>query len=249
MQQVQGFIVLLDISGYTKFVRSHNVRHIPLYGKHLRRLSEAHAEQVVTDLLETLIHTVGDLLRVEKLEGDAVLLSAIPEDADAFALQLVDRLQQIFPAFHQRIHEIAFCRTCFCDCCTQMGQLRVKGIAHHGSFLIKEVHGLRELAGQEMIRAHRLLKNRVEGNEYLMLTDDLVQLGDVQGSLDLVSHEEEDPQLGTTRVWVHHPLSLSVFDEESSDGYLDRVRQMKVFFQDQTDRASLLTPSHPELQS
>ena len=29
----QGFIVLVDISGYTKFIRMHNVRKIPFFGK------------------------------------------------------------------------------------------------------------------------------------------------------------------------------------------------------------------------
>ena len=60
MEQTQGFILILDISGYTRFVRSHNLRHIPLYGKHFRKMSEAHAEQVVSDLLETLVKAMGD---------------------------------------------------------------------------------------------------------------------------------------------------------------------------------------------
>jgi hypothetical protein len=241
MREVQGFIVLLDISGYTRFVRSHNVRQVPVYGKHLRRLSEAHAEQVVTALLETLIDTMGDMLRVEKLEGDAVLFSAIPDNADAFVLPLVDRLQKIFPAFHERIHELAFCRTCLCDCCNQMGQLRVKGIAHFGGFLIKEVHGLRELAGQELIRAHRLLKNQVVSNEYLMLTEDLVRLGEVEGALELQSHTESDPQLGPTSTWVHHPPSHSVFEAPVPEPYLMRLLKMRSFFKKPMDRQSLGT--------
>jgi hypothetical protein len=239
MKEVQGFIVLLDISGYTKFVRSHNVRQVPVYGKHLRRLSEAHAEQVVTALLETLIGTMGDLLRVEKLEGDAVLFSAVPDNSDVFALPLVDRLQKVFPAFHERIHELAFCKTCLCDCCNQMGQLRVKGIAHFGSFLIKEVHGFRELAGQELIRAHRLLKNQVASDEYLMLTDDLVRLGEVRGALALKAHTESDPQLGATSVWVHYPPSHGALDEPRPDTYLQRLQKMRSFFNNPMDRQSL----------
>ena len=230
MRQVQGFIVLLDISGYTRFVRSHNLRHIPLYGSHFRRMSEAHAEQIVTDLLETLVHTMGDLMRVEKLEGDAVLLSATPEEPEAFALTLVDRLHDIFPAFHSRIHELAFCRTCLCDCCAQMGELRVKAIGHYGAFLIKEVLGHRELAGQELIRAHRLMKNKVQSQEYLLLTDALVQLGEVEGALEMHSHVERDPDLGACRVWVHQPPSHSVFEGEHAESYFSRVRKMWTYF-------------------
>lgn len=232
MKQAQGFILILDISGYTRFVRSHNLRHIPLYGKHFRRMSEAHAEQVVSDLLETLVRAMGDEVRVEKFEGDAVLLSVLTDEPDAIALGIVDRLQGIFPAFHQRIHELAFCRTCLCDCCSQMGELRVKAIAHFGPFLVKEVLGQRELAGQEMIRAHRLLKNQVEGHEYLLLTDAFVQLESVQGALDLERHVEQDPELGSTQVWVHHPTAHSVFEGEHAASYLARVQQMRTYFKE-----------------
>ena len=55
MEEVQGFIVLLDISGYTRYVRGHNLRHVPFLGKSFQSTGEAHAETVVTDLLEALI--------------------------------------------------------------------------------------------------------------------------------------------------------------------------------------------------
>ena len=73
MQEVEGFIVLLDISGYTRYIRSHNLRHVPVVGKHFRETSEAHAEKVVSDLLETLINATSDLLTLEKLEEEATL--------------------------------------------------------------------------------------------------------------------------------------------------------------------------------
>ena len=235
MQQVQGFIVILDISGYTRFVRAHNLRHVPLYGKRFSRMNEAHAEQVVTDLLETIVGAMGDIVRVEKFEGDAVLLSAMSEAPHAFALQLVDRLQAIFPSFHERVHELAFCRTCLCDCCQQMGQLRVKAIAHYGPFLVKTMLGMRELAGQEMIRAHRLLKNNVEGHEYLLLTDSVVQLGEVQGALELSPQTEFDDDLGETKVWVHRPPIHSSFEDTQPAPYPQRVRQMWSYFRESKD--------------
>ena len=244
MREVQGFIVLLDISGYTRFVRSHNMKRVPLYGDRLLRMSEAHAEHVVTDLLEALVAAVGPCLRVEKLEGDAILMSAVTEEercADT-ALQIVDRLEGIFAAFHTRLHELIFCRTCLCDCCSQMGQLQIKAIAHYGPFLVKEVLGMRELAGQELIRAHRLLKNEVDGDEYLLLTDAVVELGEVRGALSLESHTETDPDLGETKVWVHRPADHSVFAGRDPITYIGRVRKMRQYFAEPKDRTALLQP-------
>jgi len=240
MRQVEGFIVLLDISGYTNYVRSHNLRFVPVVGKHFRETSEAHAEQVVTDLLEALINCTADLLRAEKLEGDAVLLTAVPEDAEAFSPILVQRLREVFVAFHHRLGEIAFCTTCLCDCCSHMEALRVKAIAHYGPFLIKEVAGFREIAGQEVIRAHRLLKNTVESDEYLMLTDAVAGLSGAGQSLSMSRHEEEDPSLGTTGVWVHFPKDHSLFRTVEGGTYVQRLNQMWSYFDEEKSRDSLI---------
>ncbi len=240
MQEVQGFIVLLDISGYTRYVRSHNLRFIPGVGKHFRETSEAHAEKVVTDLLETLIHTTSELLNPEKLEGDAVLLTAVVEDEATFARELVGCLQQVFRAFHERIFEMMFCQTCLCDCCSQMEQLKVKAIAHHGPYLLKTVAGFREIAGQEVIRAHRLLKNEVDSDEYLMLTDAVATLADAPTQIDMSAHEEMDPNLGATKVWVHFPEDHSQMNQPHTEPYYSRLRQMQRYFKEPSDRAALI---------
>ena len=46
----QGFIVLVDIIGYTKFVRMHNVSKIPILGKKFGKNTLEHAETVISDL-------------------------------------------------------------------------------------------------------------------------------------------------------------------------------------------------------
>ena len=240
MQEVEGFIVLLDISGYTRFVRSHNLRNIPVVGKHFRETSEAHAEKVVTDLLESLIHETRDLLTPEKLEGDAILMTAIVEDKESFARLLVNRLEGVFKVFHDRIAQIVFCTTCLCDCCSQMELLRVKAIVHHGAFLLKKVANFREIAGQEVIRAHRLLKNEVDSNEYLMLTDAVATLSEAPSVLDMVSQEEVDKDLGVTKVWVHFPENHSQLGQPPSDPYLKRLRQMYAYFDQPLDRSTLI---------
>ncbi len=219
MQQVQGFVVLLDISGYTRFIRSHNIRHVPVIGKEFRKASEAHGEQVVTDLLETLLNATSDILRPEKLEGDAILMSAVPDDQAEFARTLVSRLQDVFRVFHERIRDIAFCTTCLCDCCSKMGELKVKAIAHHGPFLIKQVASFREIAGQEIIRAHRLLKNSVDSNEYLMLTEPVVRLADAETTLSMQAHEEEDPDR-SIRVRESGSLSTNRIGDQADGSFL-----------------------------
>ena len=39
MANNQGFIVLVDISGYTKFIRMHKMRKIPFFGKKFEKIT------------------------------------------------------------------------------------------------------------------------------------------------------------------------------------------------------------------
>lgn len=240
MEEVQGFIVLLDISGYTRYVRAHNLRHVPFLGKSFQTTGEAHAEAVVTDLLEALIHATADILNPEKLEGDAVLLTAVVDEPEPFGRVLVERLRGVFRVFHERLDSIRFCETCLCDCCAQMAQLRVKAIAHYGPFLLKTVAGFREIAGQEVIRAHRLLKNEVKSDEYLLLTDAVVALAGGGESLLLTPQVEVDKDLGETTVWVHFPAGRQLAAGAPVDGYLSRLRQMRAYFAAPRDREALI---------
>ena len=170
MRASKGYLVLVDISGYTAFVRSHTMKVIPVLGKRMKHTSQIHAETVITDLLETIIAAVDSRLTLNKLEGDAALFyresTGAPDECDAVLTTLLN----LFSVFNQRLQDIMFCQTCLCDCCSQMNQLKVKTLIHYGEFLVKRVAQFEEIAGQDVILIHRLLKNSVPSNEYLLLT-------------------------------------------------------------------------------
>ena len=66
-----GFLLIADISGYTEFVKLHNLAKKPIFGAALAKGFESHATTIVADLLETVIDAVEPSLRLNKLEGDA----------------------------------------------------------------------------------------------------------------------------------------------------------------------------------
>jgi len=55
-------MVLLDISGYTSFIKWHD-------------MSLLHAEQIISELLESAIGSLDGLLTLNKLEGDAAFIN------------------------------------------------------------------------------------------------------------------------------------------------------------------------------
>ena len=88
----QGFIVLVDISGYTKFVRMHNVSKIPILGKQFGDTTLEHAETIISDLLEKIIEKLDDTLIVNKLQGDAALFYSVPENPQEYSERLIGKL-------------------------------------------------------------------------------------------------------------------------------------------------------------
>ena len=49
-----GFLLIADISGYTEFIKLHNLAKKPVFGAALAKNFESHASTIVADLLETV---------------------------------------------------------------------------------------------------------------------------------------------------------------------------------------------------
>ena len=154
-------LAIADISGYTQFIRN-------------RRTSLLHAEQIITDLLDAVIDQSQHPLLLNKLEGDAALLYArCGSDPARAAADVLGQASRFFDAFQTRQNQLikAGDGGCGCDACTGIGTLRLKVILHLGDVLIKRVRHFEELAGEPVIIVHRLLKNSVDADEYLLMTD------------------------------------------------------------------------------
>jgi|TARA_B100000809_G_scaffold160382_1_gene157776 hypothetical protein len=108
MENHKGFIVLVDISGYTNFVSGHNINYAE---NNKLSKGQAHAEHIISDLLEKVIDELDGVLIINKLEGDAALFYAIPDDPNDLSEKIIKKLQTSFKIFNQRINEIRFCET------------------------------------------------------------------------------------------------------------------------------------------
>ncbi len=150
--ETDAHILLADISGYTRFLNAN-------------RVTLAHATQIVSALLEAVIAAAPAPVRPHKIEGDAVLLAAWGKGADA-AAPLAPAA--FFQAFYRRRAALAAANSCPCEACRQIPDLDLKVIAHHGRLLRHRVGRFEELAGPDLILAHRLLKNRVAARRYLL---------------------------------------------------------------------------------
>src|SRR5205807_9826041 len=95
--------------------------------------------------------------------------------------------------------------TCQCAACRAIPTLDLKFFAHYGSFLVQRLAGVEDLAGPDIILAHRLLKNHITETTgqrgYMFLTDAcLEKMGQ---PLALARHGETYEHLGPVEGGIH----------------------------------------------
>ena len=208
-------LMLVDISGYTKFMVSHD--------KELR-----HSQTIIGELLESLMHQVDVPLRISRIEGDALFLYAVRSgDEEVWRRRsgnLVDRLLSLFQVFKERLLEIGAYSVCKCDACAEVGDLQLKIIAHSGEALLTHVGEFPALSGVDVITVHRLAKNSVPEDEYVLLTEAAYR--DLGLPADAVVRESsEEYDTGTFKTYVYLPDVDVEYDEEGHPGgLLERQR-------------------------
>jgi len=140
-----------DISGFTSFVKEVDI---------------SHAKHIIKELLELLIEKGKRELKLAEIEGDALFFYT--EDKKLNADQLNVLIEEMHKAFHNYLNIYRYRRVCNCGACTTANELQVKFIVHQGEAEMLEVGKSKKPFGQEVILAHRMLKNSVPSKEYIL---------------------------------------------------------------------------------
>jgi uncharacterized protein YndB with AHSA1/START domain len=183
-------LVIADISGYTGYLAGTELDH---------------AQDVLADLMDTVVSSLRPRFRLAKLEGDAAFVFAPAERIDGSLLQ--DTVEGCYFAFRRRLRDIRQASSCECNACILIPNLNLKLVAHHGSIARQRIAGREELVGSDVIVVHRLLKNSVEDAlgfaAYALYTDACVRMMDVDPvTLGLHEHRETYEHVGEVVGWV-----------------------------------------------
>lgn len=200
MEAKKVALVIVDISGYTQFIRS-------------QKMSAIHAEEIVFDLLEAVIDKAEHPLTLNKLEGDALFLYAEVNEKEMAkaARDVAKQVRGFFNAFYARAKTLTEERAeCGCNACQRVHDLRLKVLLHFGEAIFRKIRQFEELAGEDVIAIHRLLKNNVPSREYILMTKTFHELaGNLPGMTHTESTETYD-DFGTLNVHVFQPHPKTV---------------------------------------
>ena len=178
-----GYLVLADLSGYTSF---------------LTQTELDHAQEILSDLLETILKRFKTLLTIHRLEGDCVFGYAT-ESQVIRGETLLELIEATYIDFRERMRNVRRHTTCTCRACQNIPMLDLKFTAHHGDFIFQNISGVRELAGPDVNLAHRLLKNHVSEytglHAYALFTQKCLEHMEVQPE-GLIQGSESYEHLG-----------------------------------------------------
>jgi hypothetical protein len=191
MRLAHAVLVLADISGYTSFIVK-------------REVSLQHAEEIITALMEAMLDRAEHPLVVNKLEGDAALFYAESAGDPAGAMRsALAQVHALLEAFDEKRAQIGADRAnCGCDACANIANLRIKAFVHCGEIAIKRVRQFEELAGEEVILVHRLMKNTLAEREYVLLSQAATDAFPLPSACAARAHAEDFEGLGELRLSV-----------------------------------------------
>ena len=184
-------LVIADIAGYSGY---------------LAGVELDHAQDILTDLVDTIVGALRPSFRLAKLEGDAAFVYVPAATVDGPGLR--DVIERCYFAFQRRIRDIRQASTCECNACVRMPELDLKFVAHHGLVARQRMAGREELVGSDVVIVHRLLKNHVSDElglaAYALYTNALMGAMGIDDPAAAGMHEyrETFESVGEVAGWV-----------------------------------------------
>lgn len=143
-----------DISGFTEFVNNTEIEH---------------GQMIIAALLEEIIESNKQDFIVSEIEGDSILF--YKKDKSLEISELLELSVKVYKDFHKRRNEIDNSTHCSCGACSSVNKLTLKFIIHTGEVKSIKIFNFEKLYGLDVIIAHRLLKNNINSNEYILITN------------------------------------------------------------------------------
>ena len=157
MEVQSATIVIPDITGFTRFMSDIDLKI---------------SKRVIPALLNKIIYTNQIGLKVSEIEGDAVLFYKTGPPVDP--QQMAKQCQRFYLDFYQQLKSLKYELRNKPESNKIPRILGLKIIVHYGEVGMSRIDKRIKLIGEDVIIAHRLLKNDVTYDDYVLLTSHYV---------------------------------------------------------------------------
>ena len=158
MKPLPTLICIPDISGFTKFMSNTDIEL---------------SAKVIPSLLNKIIYSNEIGLKVSEIEGDAILFyktGELPDFED-----LVDQCKHFYREFYEQLEVLKKKYGHIKSVASIPKTLGLKMVVHYGDQISTIPIGKHiKLMGEDVIIAHRLLKNEIKNDEYILFSSNLL---------------------------------------------------------------------------
>jgi len=155
----QSTLFIPDISGFTRFVKTTEIKH---------------SQHIIEELMNLILKEGSKTFEVAEIEGDAVFFFRHNEKLSI--QQIEAEAKRMFEAFHTHLLQYKNRRICNCGACSTAVDLKLKFVVHSGEIGLAKFHGGKNKPyGEPVIAVHRLLKTKIGLDQYLLLSDDYLK--------------------------------------------------------------------------
>lgn len=195
MKALPTLICIPDISGFTKFMSDTDFEL---------------SSKVIPSLLNNIIYSNEIGLKISEIEGDAVLFYRAGE-LPPFG-ELIGQCKFFYTEFYKQLAILRKKHNHKDDAINIPEILGLKIILHYGKEIGVVPVGKRiKLMGEDVIIAHRLLKNDIPIDEYILISDDLISLyktSSKNGQLEWGELKEGHIEVNHVGKIIYHYISL-----------------------------------------
>lgn len=149
----EAFLYIPDISGFTRFINHTNIHT---------------SKTIIKNLLETILDANILNLKVAEIQGDAIVFYSLGTPPSLTKLEA--QTKKTFYDFQKELIRLNGCSNA-----EDLQDLSLKIIVHYGLVSTTNIKGTVKLLGSDIILAHRILKNNIKEDEYLLMTDKYLQ--------------------------------------------------------------------------
>lgn len=191
MEIQQGYLLISDITGYTRFLVESEL---------------GHAKEILDSLLTATIDSIEAPVRVLNTRGDAVV-AFVSDDQFRQPQSLLESIERIYLDFRRQLEFMDINTTCDCQACINMSALDLKLFLHHGEYIEQDLGGAIELQGADVILVNLLMKNHVKEatglTGYGVITDAAVEAMGAEGlTSEMTVHHETYEHFGQVRMRI-----------------------------------------------
>lgn len=193
----KALFFLPDISGFSEFVHNTEINH---------------SRHIMAELMEILLdHNILNL-KLAEIEGDALFMYTTEEIPTLD--KIFEQVRTMFIALQKHLKRYQYERVCHCGACSSTENLSVKFVVHFGDIEFIKIKKSIKPHGSDVIKAHRLLKNSISLDEYVLFTQNLVSLNHQNEGLDFMKLAQSISEKYDFGEIKYHYISLETLRKE-----------------------------------